>query len=205
VKALLYDWGGLNVWLFHVINNLRGEFIDKFMLLGTSISGYENFYIYIALISVVALFSIAQARSARSDRGHEQTRKWFSIIAVLSISFYIDSLLVFALKEILDFPRPPQTLPEGSLYVIGKPQLHYSLPSGHAVFATMIAAALWPALNRYWRIAAVFFLLWVGISRVSLGAHFPADVLAGFLLSLLVVVLVRFLINRSRVLAVSEV
>jgi len=52
VKALLYDWGGLNVWLFHVINNLRGEFIDKFMLLAANISGYENFYIYIALISL---------------------------------------------------------------------------------------------------------------------------------------------------------
>jgi len=33
-------------------------------------------------------------------------------------------------------------------------------------------------------------VLWVGISRISLGAHFPADVVAGFLLSLIVVLLV---------------
>jgi membrane-associated phospholipid phosphatase len=34
-------------------------------------------------------------------------------------------------------------------------------------------------------------VLWVGISRISLGAHFPADVMAGFLSSLAVVLLVQ--------------
>jgi len=204
MKAVLYDWGGLNVWLFHVINNLRGEFVDKFMLLGTDIGGYENFYIYIALISIVALFSITRAKKESGDRGREQTLKWFSVIVVLSISFLIDAAIVMWLKQILNFPRPPLALPEGSLHIIGKPELHASLPSGHAMFATMIAVALWPILNRYWRIGAVFFVLWVSVSRISVGAHFPADVLAGFLLSVLVVVSVRLLINWSRALAGSE-
>jgi membrane-associated phospholipid phosphatase len=35
----------------------------------------------------------------------------------------------------------------------------------------------------------VLFVLWVGISRISLGAHFPADVAAGFVSSLIVVLL----------------
>jgi membrane-associated phospholipid phosphatase len=39
-------------------------------------------------------------------------------------------------------------------------------------------------------------VLWVGISRVSLGAHFPADVLAGFLSSLAVVLLVLVAIRK---------
>jgi len=39
-------------------------------------------------------------------------------------------------------------------------------------------------------VAGVSFVLWVGLSRISLGAHFPADVLAGYLSSLAVVLLV---------------
>jgi membrane-associated phospholipid phosphatase len=38
--------------------------------------------------------------------------------------------------------------------------------------------------------------LWVGISRMSLGAHFPADVMAGFLSSLGVVLLVYVALHK---------
>jgi membrane-associated phospholipid phosphatase len=40
------------------------------------------------------------------------------------------------------------------------------------------------------------FVLWVGVSRMSLGAHFPADVAAGFLSSLIVVLLVHAAIQK---------
>jgi signal peptidase II len=51
-------------------------------------------------------------------------------------------------------------------------------------------------LNRNWRIAGVCYVLWVGMSRVSLGAHFPADVVAGFLSSLAVVLLVYVAVQK---------
>lgn len=60
----------------------------------------------------------------------------------------------------------------------------------------LVTASLWPVLNRSWRVAGVFFVLWVGISRISLGAHFPADVMAGFLSSLAVVLLVYAAIQK---------
>ena len=81
-----------------------------------------------------------------------------------------------------------------------------ALPSGHSSFAMLVTASLWAFQNRKWRVAGVLFVLWVGISSVSLGAHFPADVLAGFSSSLVVVLpvyavirkLMRLIINRTR-------
>lgn len=66
----------------------------------------------------------------------------------------------------------------------------YSFPSGHAtgvtVAAIVLPVLLWPLLRRRGRVAAVLVavavVLLVGLDRVLLGAHFPSDVLGGYLL-----------------------
>lgn len=187
MKEILYDWGGINVWLFHAINNLRSDTLDQFMLLGTALGEHTLFPLYIGLVSFVALLVVAPLQGA----DHQLTcRRWLSVIAVFSIAYSLDGLLLGILKPLLDFPRPPLALPAGTLHIIGIAQYHHSLPSGHSSFAMLCAASLWPVFGRSARVAGAFFVLWVGISRVSLGAHFPADVAAGFLSSLAIVLLV---------------
>jgi undecaprenyl-diphosphatase len=66
----------------------------------------------------------------------------------------------------------------------------YSFPSGHALNITLAASVmvflLWPLLSVTGRriglaVAAVVVVV-VGLDRVFIGAHFPSDVVAGFIL-----------------------
>ena len=64
----------------------------------------------------------------------------------------------------------------------------YSFPSGHSAnsSATYLGAARQLKKKVFWVIAVVLTLL-VGISRFTLGVHYPTDVLAGWALGLLAV------------------
>jgi membrane-associated phospholipid phosphatase len=195
MKEILYDWGGANVWLFHAINDIRFGWLDNVMLLGTALGDHVMFPLYLGILTLVALVVV---NTPFQDSAHHRVRvsRWMSVVAVFSIAYFFDGLLLGVLKPMLDFPRPPLALPPDTVNIIGTPEYHHSLPSGHSSFAMLVTASLWPILNRKWRIAGVCFVLWVGISRSSLGAHFPADVMAGFLSSLVVVLLVYVAVQK---------
>ena len=195
MKEVLYDWGGANVWLFHVINDIRFVWLDKVMLLGTELGDHILFPFYLGLLTLCAL---VVAETPGEEPAHYRLRvtRWMAVIAVFSCAYLFDGLLLAVLKPALDFPRPPLALPPGTVQIVGTPEYHHSLPSGHSSFAMLVTASLWPVLKRGWREAGVIFVLWVGVSRISLGAHFPADVMAGFLSSLAVVMLVYVAIQK---------
>ena len=195
MKEIFYDWGGANVWLFHVINDIRFEWLDKFMLFGTGLGEHTRFTLYLVFLTLIALVAV---NKPAQDIQQYQTRvkRWMAVIAVFGIAYWLNGLLLGYLKPLLDFPRPQLALSLDAAHVIGAPEYHHSLPSGHSAFAMMVVASIWPVLNRWWRVAGACFVLWVGISRISLGLHFPADVMAGFLLSLAVVLLVKLFLHK---------
>lgn len=121
-------------------------------------------------------------------RGQTAEQKAFILAA---IAFSVGTLLKLILKRRRPHGRIIRNFGINS----------YSFPSGHA-FGTVIFYGLFVIidtrqLSASWTIffsilaAAIIFL--IGISRVYKGAHFPSDVLAGWLLGCISLALVNWL------------
>jgi len=79
----------------------------------------------------------------------------------------------------------------------------YSFPSGHAMLSTavygmttLIVAQLQPRFRLPLYIGTPFLILFIGISRVYLGVHWPTDVLAGFAAGGLVLIAGKLALGR---------
>lgn len=91
-------------------------------------------------------------------------------------------------KYFIESPRPAAVVDNSQMRVVGELLHNVSMPSGHTLTAFAVAAgiffALTPALRRrhWW--------LWLaaagcGLSRITVGAHWPGDVAVGASLGLL--------------------
>ncbi len=70
----------------------------------------------------------------------------------------------------------------------------WSFPSGHSASAVTAFGSVAMVFKKNWLyIPAVLIPLLVGFSRFTVGAHYPTDVFAGWLLGLLALLFVRFL------------
>lgn len=110
------------------------------------------------------------------------------------------TLVQQTLKALVDRPRPVWPDPVDSA--------HYAaFPSGHAMTATVVCGLLLWLLHHYgagrvlWRTAvavAAISVVGVGLTRVWLGVHWATDVVGGWLLGALVVVLAVEVHARQR-------
>lgn len=100
---------------------------------------------------------------------------WATVFAAL-----IGTLASHGLKELFGLPRPPGVLDVETFRVIGKAYRNNAFPSGHTLTAFTLAGAVTPFLGHWgWRVALLGGAAVVGLSRVMVGVHWPADVLAG--------------------------
>ncbi len=178
--SILYDWGGLNRDLFFIVNGIRGPFVDAFMLAGTQLGDVWN---ACWIVLVLMLLILARRASSNSVIGSllPDVKRVSEALPVFVGGCMIAGLLVWGAKTGFNMPRPYAALPIGSVTVLTTLKEPYSFPSGHAAFAMLVAWIFWPYCLRRWRFVLALSVVWVGVSRVSVGAHFPADVLAGYL------------------------
>lgn len=178
--TVIYDWGGLNRELFSAINGFRGPLIDPLMLAGTQLGDVWNAaWIALVMLLLIASRRVLPRNNVISRLPDERTVS--DALFVFVVGCAITALLVFVGKASFDMPRPYNALPIGSVKVLTALKEPYSLPSGHAAFAMLIAWVFWPYCQRQWRAFLALCVVWVGVSRISVGAHFPADVLAGYI------------------------
>jgi undecaprenyl-diphosphatase len=134
------------------------------------------------LVAVVATMLVGLGR-------HREAVVW----AVLGISTYA---LQAGVKLLVGRARP--LLWSGPVLPSG-----YSFPSGHALAAATLYPLLAYTLTRdrpSWRrpamVAGVVVAAWVGIGRMYLGVHWPSDVLAGWAIGFLQLVVALKVFER---------
>lgn len=191
MKQIFYDWGGANAALFQWINGVSGPLHDALMLLGTLISNHRNFPVYVAAIGAFAMWRVRRSAAESSEAIGQTSLRWLAVIAVFSVAYLVDGLFVLWIKTTLAYPRPPLALPLDSVRILGEAEYKLSFPSGHASFAMALVASLWPQLNRWGRVAGALFLVWVALSRISVGAHFPADIVGSYVIALPITLAIR--------------
>ena len=134
---------------------------------------------------------------------------WFraprrQFLTALAGAFLI--LLGIGLKLLIARPRPDSWLSE-----VGS--LSYGFPSGHTVFATVffglaiIFVGSWvqrPGVRLAARAVFLLLILSFGVSRVYLGAHWPSDVIGGWLYGATAVMALAWLTGHSDELPTSR-
>lgn len=104
-------------------------------------------------------------------------RAWFVVLTVAGAGLLNVCLKLLFARERPDFWQ--HVVHESS----------YSFPSGHAMGSSALVFAvlflLWKTKWRWWSVAiGVVAIVLVGVSRMYLGVHYPSDIVAGWIVSL---------------------
>jgi undecaprenyl-diphosphatase len=111
------------------------------------------------------------------QRGFSGVKALLLLILVVACS---DLLSHRVIKPFVARPRPFTERPSEVQMRLATPAGGYSFPSNHA-FNTMAGAIVVSAFVPEIRLALISYSLLVGYSRVYLGAHYPSDVLGGWI------------------------
>jgi len=119
------------------------------------------------------------------------------VLRRLALLYAIQSGILYGLKFLIQRQRPLYFLEMASKLSKGPGEiLDPSFPSGHALYAFMMATLLGHWFPRY---RIIFFLLagFIGWTRIYLGLHYPTDVIAGGLLGYGITRLFLYRMNLS--------
>ncbi len=165
-----YGEASINHQLFMLINHASNPLFDVAMPFFTSLANAESIYFYPIVLVLLSLISRA-------------LMPW-KYLGVFVLGSLFALVLEWSLKGFFHVPRPATAIGIEHVRVLGELKLHNSLPSGHSIFAFMVAYVLSYGRNTYWKIAFFAVASLVAYSRIYVGAHYPLDVATGALIGM---------------------
>lgn len=168
--------------LLLAVNGLRSAALDP-------IAAFLSEWGLFAFLVVLAIRGVW----TRTARDLESMRDgWLAFFAALFVS---DTVL----KSLIARPRPTAVAALASqLHVLGRvpPPTSTSCPSGTAAACAGAAAWIWIRFGPRAGIAAALYTLLISITRIYAGVHWPSDLLAGWLVGVVVALGIERLSRR---------
>jgi undecaprenyl-diphosphatase len=150
------------------LHKIRGPFLDRLIQLFDFFDKQEFFFVLLPLVWLGFGW-----------------RFGIRIFYLLSLSFIIN----YTLKQLFGLPRPFHIDPAlGIIHANG-----YGFPSGGAQGAFLLSGLLVIYWNNHWKwTIAVAYTLLISFSRIYLGVHFPLDILGGWIVAFLLLLIYIF-------------
>lgn len=159
-----------------MINNLAGKYfwLDRLAVFFSDYAGY----ILVAVLVLVFVF-----KPARLSR----FMVWTAFISAVLSRWIITS----AIRFFYHHPRPFEVLTVKQLIL----ESGYSFPSGHAAFYFALSTGIY-FYNKKLGVVSFAVSTLMGLARIFVGVHWPADILAGGLVGIISAIGVNFLLRR---------
>ena len=155
----ILQWG---IVFISIVQQIHGQVLDSIFRIITFL-GTDRFYL---LLLPLIFWCVDLRLGAR-----------LAVILLLSVYFN------FGLKDLLQQPRPFDIDPSVQL----SDTQGYGLPSGHAQSSVVVWGFIATRINKTWlRMVAILLVILIGFSRIFLGVHFPTDVLAGWVVGVII-------------------
>lgn len=123
-----------------------------------------------------------------------EERFWsvYNKMTIVGITYACFGFVYAGLKFSVNLPRPFCSLPPDSFKTITNTEVERclsSFPSAHTGLAVIITYFLWPYLRNSGKIIAIMVVTLVGISRMTLAMHYPADIIYSLFVAFIVIVI----------------
>ena len=174
------------------LRSVKNKNIDKSVLKYHSLTMQEEILLFFKDISTPTLDKFAEIITMLGEQ-------YFFIIVIsflfwniskregfkLSVAFIYSAMINAVLKIAFHSPRPFEKLD----FIQGKrveTATGYSFPSGHTQSSTTFFITLSQIIRRRWfTMVSIILIIFIGISRIYLGVHWPADVIGGIVLGII--------------------
>lgn len=169
--------------ILYALQEIHNPILDQIMLFITSLG--DDGWFWLAIGAVCLVFK-------------KHRKMGLQLLLSMLGTFIIGNLII---KNLVARPRPCDIDAAVNL-LISRPHGH-SFPSGHSINSMVAAVALF-LNNKKIGIPAVIIATLIGFSRLYLFVHFPTDVLAGFILAILIAIGVDYVFHQFEIRKVKQ-
>ncbi len=163
-----------NLNLFFLIFGLskQSSILDTLMIFGA------EYLIYLAFLLAFTLIFKGSAEEKKS----------------LLLVFLTLPIVVIFIKIIHLFFIEPRPFISYHISPLVSEGANASFPSRHAAIMSTLAFA-YVYYNSKWALLFLFLMIWVGISRIYVGIHYPLDIIGGFIVGIVSLMIAKQIVK----------